>query len=130
MADLTGCAPDTLVGCAGVLAHTRALCAKAGLTVVGESQHAFAGGGYTFALLLAESHVTVHTWPELQSATLDVYVCNFSQNNDAGARAVVRGIVALFAANEVVQQDVVRGAILAPNVGRYHPKSAEFAPQV
>lgn len=130
MADLRGCAPDALVGCAAVLGATRALCAKAGLTVVGESQHAFEGGGYTFALLLAESHVTVHTWPELASATLDVYVCNFSRNNDAGARAVAQGIATLFLAQEVHLQEVMRGALASRNSGRYSSKIADFAPQV
>jgi S-adenosylmethionine decarboxylase len=130
MADLRGCASDPLVASDAVLARARALCAKAGLTVVGESQHGFAGGGYTFALLLAESHVTVHTWPELASATLDVYVCNFSRDNDAGARAVAQGIAALFSATEVHTQEVVRGALLSANPGRYSLKSADFAPQV
>ena len=109
MADLRDCASQALIACDAVLPHARALCAAAGLTVVGESQHTFVGGGYTIALLLAESHVTVHTWPELACATLDVYVCNFSRDNSEGARTVAQGITALFAAKDVQMREVVRG---------------------
>ena len=35
-------------------------------------------GGVTGVVLLAESHVAIHTWPELGNVTLDIYVCNFN----------------------------------------------------
>ena len=68
----------------------RALCLRAvrdaGLTPVGELFHHFGAGlGVTGVVLLAESHLAVHTWPELRAATLDVYVCNLSADN--GPRA-------------------------------------------
>jgi spermidine synthase len=34
-------------------------------------------------VLLAESHLALHTWPERAGVTLDVYVCNFSTDNSA-----------------------------------------------
>ena len=33
------------------------------------------------AVLLAESHLAIHTWPERRGVTLDVYVCNFTADN-------------------------------------------------
>jgi len=32
-------------------------------------------GGVTGAVLLAESHVTIHTWPEHDYAAVDVFLC-------------------------------------------------------
>ena len=32
-------------------------------------------------MLLAESHVAIHTWPEVSFVTVDVYVCNFLAGN-------------------------------------------------
>lgn len=60
-------------------------CAKAGLTVVTHAFHQFGEpkhpNGATGAVVLAESHLAVHTWPELQAVTLDVYACNINQDN-------------------------------------------------
>ncbi len=39
------------------------------------------GGGFTCLISLVESHISVHTWPELKYLTLDVYLCNYSQDN-------------------------------------------------
>jgi S-adenosylmethionine decarboxylase len=46
-----------------------------GATVVGERFHAFPNGAVTGALLLAQSHLTIHTWPELRLANIDLLTC-------------------------------------------------------
>src|SRR5688572_17094413 len=69
----------------------------AGLTPVGELFHRFGGaGGTTGVVLLAESHMAVHTWPELNAVTLDVYVCNFGADNTQRAHALMDRLVAHF----------------------------------
>lgn len=47
----------------------------AGATVLAAHFHPFDGGGVTGVLLLAESHITVHTWPEHGYAALDLFMC-------------------------------------------------------
>ena len=65
--------------------------AAAGLTSVGDRFHQFEPQGVTGAVILAESHLAIHTWPEMGSVTLDVYVCNFTTDNTGeGAGAVPR----------------------------------------
>ena len=81
---------------------------RAGLTVVGDMFHQFDGGGVTGAVVLAESHLAIHTWPELHSVTLDVYVCNFSQDNGLKARAVMDAFMTLYAPEDYVSHDVPR----------------------
>lgn len=81
---------------------------NSGLTVVGDLFHQFDGGGVTGAVVLAESHLAIHTWPELNSVTLDVYVCNFSQDNGVKARAVMDAFMTLFAPEDYVRHDVPR----------------------
>jgi S-adenosylmethionine decarboxylase len=44
-------------------------------TVVGEASAVFPNGAVTAVLLLAESHLSVHTWPEHNFATFDVLTC-------------------------------------------------------
>lgn len=89
----------------------RRACADAGLAVVAEAFHQFAGAGATGALVLAESHLAIHTWPELNAVTLDLYVCNYSQDNRAAAEAAYAALRAEFKPQRVVRHDVKRGAI-------------------
>ncbi len=44
------------------------------------------GGGVTGVVVLAESHLAIHTWPEKMSVTVDVYVCNYGSDNREKAR--------------------------------------------
>jgi S-adenosylmethionine decarboxylase len=46
-----------------------------GATVVGERFYAFPNGAVTGVLLLAQSHLTIHTWPELRLANIDLLTC-------------------------------------------------------
>ncbi|MFZ6759903.1 polyamine aminopropyltransferase [Undibacterium sp. Ji50W] len=86
----------------------------AGLTIVGEKFHPFthedgSPAGVTGALLLAESHVAIHTWPERNAITLDVYVCNFNHDNGSKARQIVDALIALFKPRTVSRQELQRG---------------------
>ncbi|MEM7488446.1 MAG: adenosylmethionine decarboxylase [Pseudomonadota bacterium] len=47
----------------------------AGATILSAHVHPFDGGGVTGVLLLAESHLTVHTWPEHAYAAFDLFLC-------------------------------------------------------
>jgi len=49
---------------------------KAGATIVGSKFHSFGEGqGITGVVLLAESHISIHTWPETGYAAVDVFMC-------------------------------------------------------
>ena len=87
----------------------RRACATAGLVVVAEAFHQFAGAGATGALVLAESHLAIHTWPELDSATLDLYVCNHSQDNRAAAETAYSSLRNEFKPQRIMRRDVFRG---------------------
>lgn len=112
-ADLRDCAEQGAVD--WPLAALRRLCLDAvrtaGLQPVGDVFHAFdtAGQGVTGVVLLAESHLAVHTWPELRSATADVYVCNFGQDNTQRALALMATLEAAFAAGRVQRHQLTRG---------------------
>ena len=47
-----------------------------GATVLGCAIHPFGeGAGVTGVVLLAESHISIHTWPELNFAAVDIFMC-------------------------------------------------------
>ena len=113
-ADLFGCVdPAGLMRDAAPLATLcEQLARDAGLTIVGRQFHAFApagDAGVTGVLLLAESHLAVHTWPELRAVTLDVFVCNFVGDNSHKARQLVDALVARFQPERVQRQQLSRG---------------------
>ena len=67
---------------------------EAGLTVVGDSFYQFAPHGVTGTVLLAESHIAIHTWPEAGFVTVDVYVCNLQSDNTTKADRLFRTLEA------------------------------------
>lgn len=90
--------------------HTR----ETGLTLVDEKWFTFPDhqgqpGGVTGMLLLAESHLAVHTWPERRGVTLDVYVCNFCQDNSAKAERLATALIAAFAPARAQTNRILRG---------------------
>ncbi|MDE2021651.1 MAG: adenosylmethionine decarboxylase [Patescibacteria group bacterium] len=82
--------------------------AKAGLSQVGTAEHVFPEGGFTFVILLAESHLSIHTWPELGYLNMDVFVCNVSKDNSVAARNLFDSVAELFRPYEVVKREVIR----------------------
>ncbi len=109
--DLSGCRCDPQLLLEGERFRERCVqfVNQSGLTVLDASFHQFAGGGFTGVVVLAESHVAIHTWPERQGLTLDVYVCNYSADNSAKARQLFEAIVAHFAPAEVARHAIERG---------------------
>ncbi len=116
-ADLRGC--DARKAAMTQLDALRALCVDAvtsvGLSPVAERFHAFEPAqpgepaGITGVVLLAESHVAIHTWPEQGGVTLDVYVCNLGQDNSAKAQALMQRLVEAFTPAQSRVQALRRG---------------------
>lgn len=50
-------------------------CKDTGATVLYSYIHPFEGGGVSGMIVLAESHMSVHSWPERSYVSLDIYVC-------------------------------------------------------
>lgn len=89
---------------------------EVGLTLVDEKWHTFPDyqgqpGGVTGMLLLAESHLAVHTWPERAGVTLDVYVCNFSADNSGKAERLMAALLADLQPGHSLTNRLQRGSI-------------------
>ena len=117
-ADLYGCAGEAalLLDAARIAALCRQEVLACGLTPVGERWVTFPPyqgrpSGVTGTVLLAESHLALHTWPESASVTLDVYVCNFSGDNSAKARTLLARLIAAYAPARQLCQELRRGGL-------------------
>ena len=93
--DLYGVAPDLLRDAAALEATLRAAAAALGATILHAHLHRFDSlrggspveeqGGVTGVLLLAESHLSIHTWPEHGFAAVDAFMCGTGTTHAARA---------------------------------------------
>jgi S-adenosylmethionine decarboxylase len=56
---------------------------RSGATLLQLISHKFEPQGVTALALLSESHISIHTWPELNYAAIDVFTCGQHTNPDA-----------------------------------------------
>ena len=115
-ADLTRCQCESvwLTDAMRLLTRCAQEVLNAGLQPVNQLAHSFPAteqgpGGVTATVLLAESHLCVHTWPEQKGVTVDVYVCNFGADHSAKAHALMDALLALFAPEQALRQALQRG---------------------
>ena len=101
IADLYGCRNREMLASSAMLREPAwQRCKDVGLTVLGDHFYQFEGldatqvGGATGAVVFAESHLAIHTWPERDGATLDVYVCNVTCDNSDKAEKLYETLVA------------------------------------
>jgi S-adenosylmethionine decarboxylase proenzyme len=118
-ADLYDCLCDSrlLIDVEALAVPCRALTQSAGLTIVAEQWHHFPAidhgpGGVTGVLLLAESHLAIHTWPEKNAVTLDVYVCNIAADNSSRAQTLLANLIAILLPGHSVLGQLQRGGDL------------------
>lgn len=78
--ELFGCDPRSLDDLKGIEDAMKRGAEDAGVKVLGEVFHRFSPQGVTGVVIIAESHIAIHTWPELEYAAVDIFTC--STNTD------------------------------------------------
>ena len=119
-ADLRGCRCERrwLLDAEALVAFCREAATDAGLTAVAQLAHVFNGtahgpGGVTATVLLAESHLCVHTWPERDAVTLDVFVCNVARDHSSAAEQLLNVLIHKFEPAQSERQRLSRGSMAA-----------------
>jgi S-adenosylmethionine decarboxylase proenzyme len=106
-----GCAAETpeMANAEALRALSLRAAAASGMSIVGDSFHQFAPSGVTGTVLLAESHLAIHTWPEHGFVTIDVYVCNYTTDNSSKAEQLFRSMQDALRPQRVEFQAIHRG---------------------
>lgn len=78
------------------------------LSKVGEVYHDFLGGGFTGVVCLTESHLSIHTWPEKNYVTFDIFLSNYLKDNRVTTRSIYENVKKFFAAGIVYEQILER----------------------
>ena len=68
----------------------------------------FPNGGYSGVCIIAESHVTIHTWPEFGYAAVDMFTCGPTMDFDAGIEILKK----FFAPKQIQIVEVRRGLMV------------------
>ena len=68
---------------------------EAGATIIGESFHPFEPyGGVSGVVIIAESHLSIHTWPEYCYAAVDIFTCGNRLHPERAVALLIRGLEA------------------------------------
>ena len=84
---------------------------EAGATVVGEVFHKFSPVGVTGIVCIAESHISIHTWPEHAYAAVDIFTCGESLKPMEAAHFIANGLQA----QHCNVMEVKRGVVNVPH---------------
>ena len=88
--ELYGCADHLLNDEQFLKDALRRAAIEARSTLLGEVSHRFEPHGVTALALLAESHISIHTWPEHGYAAIDVFTCGTHTRPEAACRMLAR----------------------------------------
>ncbi len=74
--ELYECIPSLLKDLNKITNVVKAAALNAGATIVGDFAHKYDhGNGISYILIVKESHISIHSWPEHRYASVDVYTC-------------------------------------------------------
>jgi len=83
---------------------------RSGATVIRPFFHHFSPHGVSGVVVIAESHVAIHTWPEFGYCAVDIFTCG----NQVDTDLIFEHIRTEFQAKEVSVMEVKRGTLNLP----------------
>ncbi len=106
--DLSGCNPEALRDPDRVYTMFSQAIRESGLTVVDEGYYKFSPHGFTCFLLLAESHASLHTWPEYNYCAVDLFTCAIGKD----MTPLIEQLKEMFGAQSVALRHIDREALI------------------
>lgn len=85
---------------------------EAGATVMGESFHRFNPHGISGVVVVAESHLFIHTWPEYGYAAADIFTCGTTVQPEKAAEVLIEKL----GARKHSIQEIARGTRITERV--------------
>ena len=80
-----------------------------GATVMGESFHRFSPQGVSGVVVIAESHLSIHSWPEHGYAAIDIFTCGTTVVPEKAAEVLIDKL----GAKAHSQMEIQRGVLVA-----------------
>lgn len=97
---------------------------RSGATIIKPFFHQFSPHGVSGIVVIAESHVAIHTWPEFSYCALDIFTCGYQVRPDIILEYIRTG----FRAKDVSVMEVKRGTLDIPERDLVHKPVASIEP--
>lgn len=120
LAEVHGCNPETLNDLQKVEHIMVSAALAAGAEVREVAFHKFSPQGVSGVVVISESHLAIHTWPELGYAAVDVFTCGDHVDPWDACRHICEG----FGAQSVEAIEQKRGVMESSVLEAYRPKVA------
>ncbi len=85
---------------------------EAGATVMAESFHRFNPHGISGVVVVAESHLFIHTWPEYGYAAADIFTCGTTVQPEKAAEVLIEKL----GARKHSIQEIARGTRITERI--------------
>ena len=81
----------------------------AGATLINLVTHSFKPQGVTGLALLAESHISIHTWPEIAYAAIDVFTCGNHTMPEKACKILAKDFLASYFSFKNIEREIPTG---------------------
>ncbi len=88
--ELRKCNPEILKSSTKVKKAMIAAAKESGATILDTSWNEYNPIGFSGVVVIAESHLTIHTWPEYNYAAVDIFTCGDTIRPDAAAAYLIK----------------------------------------
>lgn len=107
LAEFYGCCVET-INSKDIIRESMIEAAKiAKATIVADVFHEFNPHGISGVVVIAESHIAIHSWPEHRCASVDIFTCS----EDMNPQAAVDFLKTVFKAKRVEVKTIARGQV-------------------
>ncbi len=105
--DFYGCSSEQINSCRFIEESLLKAAKIMSLSVVTTTIHEFSPIGVSGVIVIEESHIAIHTWPEHNYVAIDFFTCNQSYNLKEG----IDWLANVFSAQKITQTEGRRGDI-------------------
>ena len=116
------CDPDVLNDTDTCQAHLLKAVELSGATTIQPFFHKFSPHGVSGIVVIAESHFSVHTWPEYGYCAIDIFTCG----DDIDSEPAVRYLKEKFQADHYSVMEIKRGLLNLPHSEVKHKPEMEY----
>ncbi len=110
LVELRDCKADALDDLSAVESALIDAARRIGATILGHAFHQFSPQGVTGVVVIAESHICIHTWPEHGYAAVDIFTCG----DTTYLEEAIQLIAEAFGSQEQSMVKLMRGRLDTP----------------